>query len=198
MLGGQPAIMGALQGAMKNRARGARGVAYLAGGLVVAFLLAGCELVEQLTEDEPPNKAAAAQSGTAEGEAAEGEAAATEAAEAEAEPAAPVATIPPSDDPRVILRVPFETGDAELPEESQAALTALAGQIPGNPSATPEIFAYWSAASEDLSRAKFFALKRGMVVRSFLKEHGAMVPRIRLLPVSDLDPNLVDLLRPLP
>jgi hypothetical protein len=36
-----------------------------------------------------------------------------------------------------------------------------------------------------------------MVVRSFLKEHGAVVPRIRLQPVSDLDPDLVDLISPL-
>jgi len=185
--------MGALQGTKKNGAQGVRAMAYLAGGLVAAFLLSGCELVERLSEDPPPKKAAAAESQAAEAGAAEGE-----VAEAEAEPAAPLATVTPSDDPRLILRVPFETGKAELAEDSQAALTDLAGSIPGNPSATPEIFAYWSAASEDRNRAKFFALKRGMVVRTFLKERGAVVPRIRLVPVDDPDPNLIDLLRPLP
>jgi outer membrane protein OmpA-like peptidoglycan-associated protein len=192
MLGGQPAIMSALQDARKNRVRGTRGVAYLAGGLVAAFLLASCELVEKLTEDPPPKKAVATESETAEGQAAVAESEAPEA-----EPAEPVATIPPSDDLRLVLRVPFETGEAALSEESQAALTVLAGQIPGNPATTPEILAYWNAASEDPSRAKFFSLKRGMVVRSFLKEHGAVVPRIRLQPVSDLDPDLVDLISPL-
>jgi outer membrane protein OmpA-like peptidoglycan-associated protein len=164
---------------------------YLAGGLVAAFLLSGCEFVERLSEDPPPKKAATAESQAAEADAAGGEV-------AEAEPTTPVAAVTASDDPRLILRVPFETGKAELAEESQAELTDLAGSIPGNPSATPEIFAYWSAASEDLSRAKFFALKRGMVVRTFLKERGAVVPRIRLVPVDDPDPNLIDLLRPLP
>ena len=185
--------MGALRGAKDNGAQGVRAITYLAGGLVVAFLLSGCELVERLSEDPPPKKAAAAES-----QAGEADAAGDEVAEAEAEPATPVATVTASDDPRLILRVPFETGKAELAEESQAELTDLAGSIPGNPSATPEIFAYWSAASEDLSRAKFFALKRGMVVRTFLKERGAVVPRIRLVPVDDPDPNLIDLLRPLP
>ena len=206
--------MGTLQSARENRtarARGARGVAYVAGGLIVAFLLAGCELVERLTEDPPPKKPVAAgteatESDTAEGKAAKGEAAEIKSAEGEAEavtaaetePATPVASVPPSDDPRLILRVPFETGKADLPEESQAALTVLAGWIPGNPSATPEIYAYWNAASEDPNQAKTFSLKRGMVVRTFLKERGANVPRIYLQPVDDPDPNLIDLLRPLP
>jgi outer membrane protein OmpA-like peptidoglycan-associated protein len=187
--------MGARQSPKENRAQGARGIAYLAGGLVAAFLLSGCELVEQLTEDPPPKKAAAAESEAVEADAAESEAA---EAEAEAEPATPVASVTPSDDPRLILRVPFETGKADLPEESEAALTVLAGWIPGNPSATPEIYAYWNAASEDPNQAKTFSLKRGMVVRTFLKERGANVPRIYLQPVDDPDPNLIDLLRPLP
>ena len=106
--------MGALQGTKKNGAQGVRAIAYLAGGLVAAFLLSGCELVERLSEDPPPKKAAAAESQTAEADAAGGE-----VAEAEAEPAAPVATVTASDDPRLILRVPFETGKAELAEESE-------------------------------------------------------------------------------
>jgi hypothetical protein len=166
-----------------------------AAGLAVAVLLAGCGLTEVFGDDDPPpKKVARAESGEAAGEEAES---ATAQADGEAEPAEPLLPIPPDDDPRLLLRVSFEPGAAELSEQAQADLADLAPLISASLSLAPDIFAYWGATEDqDPSRTKFFSLKRGMVVRSFLKEHGARVPRIRLREVADAAPDLIDVVRP--
>ena len=114
--------------------------------------------------------------------------------EREAE-AAQSAVLPSDDDPSIELRVRFSEGEAVLTDRSQTELAGLAESLRESAASPVEILAYWSGASEKSGREKLYSLKRGMTVRSFLKDYGVPTTRIVLKEVNDADsaPSLIDI-----
>lgn len=155
-------------------------------GLLAGLLMVGACAVPLWPDAAQPDDGATADQPS--------EAAAVEA-EAAAEPAPPAPKLPPLDDPRLAVRIGFEPDDAELGEAAQQDLSALAVALALAPGTPPEIHAYWRAEAEEESRAKTFALKRGMRVRTFLKDQGVVLPRIVLTRLQDQPGDLVDILR---
>ena len=114
--------------------------------------------------------------------------------EREAE-AAQSAVLPSDDDPSIKLRVRFSEGEAVLTDRSQTELAGLAESLRESAASPVEILAYWSGVSEKSGKEKLYSLKRGMTVRSFLKDYGVPTTRIVLKEVNDADsaPSLIDI-----
>ena len=105
------------------------------------------------------------------------------------------AVLPSDDDPSIKLRVRFSEGEAVLTHQSRTELAGLADSLRESAASPVEILAYWSGASEKSGREKLYSLKRGMTVRSFLKDYGVPTTRIVLKEVNDADsaPSLIDI-----
>ena len=154
--------------------------------LTALLLLGACESnwlgFGGLFEEAPPPAEAAADDSVA--------------AEATVTPAeAPVPRLPPADAADLALRIAFEDGRSDLSSGAQSNLSALARSYGASSAPVIEIHAYWSSDTENLSGAKMFSLKRGMVVRSYLKARGLNLPRITLKQVQDDSAHFVDIVR---
>ena len=105
------------------------------------------------------------------------------------------AVLPSDDDPSIKLRVRFSEGEAVLTHQSRTELAGLADSLRESAASPVEILAYWSGTSEKSGREKLYSLKRGMTVRSFLKDYGVPTTRIVLKEVNDADsaPSLIDI-----
>ncbi len=156
--------------------------------LTALLLLGACESnwlgFGGLFEEAPPPAEAAADDSVA---------AETEVAPAEAEPTVP--RLPPADAADLALRIAFEDGRSDLSSGAQSGLSALALSYGGRSAPAIEIHAYWSSDTENVSGTKTFSLKRGMVVRSYLKARGLNLPRITLKQVQDDPAHFVDIVR---
>ena len=73
----------------------------------------------------------------------------------------------------------------------------LAEQLRQAKEAPIDILAYWQAEQDEISRAKLTSLKRGMAVRSILRDYGVSSTRIVLKQVA-LDegvPQRIDIMK---
>ncbi len=148
-----------------------------AGGLVRALLLAallgspflsGCSILSG--GDDPGQPADSAEA---------------EAAGEEAAPEfTPVSATVPADAEVGRVTIVYPEGNADLPDKVTAELDRLAGQLAQNDDIRVELHAYAKGDEDEASRAKLFALKRGMLVRSHLRKNGVGARQMVLRPLG--------------
>lgn len=100
------------------------------------------------------------------------------------QPAAPPpATLVPAQAPSPVplppaVRLLFESGNAELTAEEEAAVRGLAKALPAPDASSVNVIAYASGKPDDASAARRLSLSRGMAVRSVLLDSGVPSERI--------------------
>ena len=111
--------------------------------------------------------------------------------------AAYAAMLPAADDPSIILRLLFPEGGDTLSRQAEADLASLAETLREAKETPIDILAYWHAEQDRISQAKLRSLKRGMAVRSILRDYGVSSTRIVLRQVAlEADsPQLVDIVK---
>ena len=148
---------------------------------VGAFAVSGCSLLSG--DDEP-------------GAPADG----TEAAAADGDETAPeftpVAAEAPTESEVGRVTIVYPENNADLPEKVTAELDRLAEQLADRNDIRLELHAYAKGDEDEASRAKLYALKRGMRVRSHLHKQGVGAQRVVLRPLGidsgDGPPDRVD------
>ena len=105
------------------------------------------------------------------------------------------ALLPPQSDPDIALRVEFPGGAVELDESAESELAGLAETLRSSERPNVEIRTYWSSEAEESSKAKMSSLKRGMLVRSYLRSQGILFARIVLHEIAEDQgsPHLIDI-----
>ncbi len=108
-----------------------------------------------------------------------------------------IAVLPPANEPGIALRVRFDGDEGTLSEEARGGLSALAAELRGNQTRPVEIVAYWTGEGEPGGSAKLQALKRAILIRSFLNQQGLEAARIVFQRVGeDAQPSVIDVFRP--
>ena len=116
------------------------------------------------------------------------------------QPEAMVAVLTPqaAPAPGEILSIPFAGGSADLPDDAQGNLQAIAAQLAANDTLRAQVKAYADGATGSASSARRLSLSRALSVRSILIEFGVRSTRIDVRALGDRNeggpPDRVDVL----